>query len=313
MQPVISCSLGSITPVLFWALAPKGISSNAPFNLINCFYSIKLNLAEGLLFFSRKQLRYFSLQQEVHSISVEVGSFFGYLSRSAGCSANVSSFLKRRGIVVLLLPSGKFCFLANTCIGSRGRVSNSSFYLKKLYKAGQSRWLGRRPIVRGVAINSVDHPHGGRTNGGRPSVRPWGKLTKAQNKKSLLFVWFKVSIWYLFMYSSYSFLVQLDSREKALSKLSESQRTRLFFVIEEHFSTNAINSSTGSIKKVLLRKNQVSLLSVKVYRASVFITANCVGLPLSTYSGNAWKSILVKKGIVGFPLSFFVLGSCGFS
>jgi large subunit ribosomal protein L2 len=188
IQPVVSSSL-QVMPPLFWVLAPKGISNNAPFNLIRFFYSIKLNLAESLLFFSRKQLRYFVLQQEVHSISVVVGDFFGYFSRSAGCSAVISSFIKKGSrVAVLLLPSGKFCFLADTCVGSSGRVSNSSYYLKKLYKAGQKRWLGRRPIVRGVAINPVDHPHGGRTNGGRPSVSPWGKLTKVQNKKKLLFL-----------------------------------------------------------------------------------------------------------------------------
>jgi ribosomal protein L2 len=60
--------------------------------------------------------------------------------------------------------------------------SNPNHGARKLRKAGQSRWLGRRPIVRGVAMNPVDHPHGGgegRTKGGRPSVSPWGKPTKA--------------------------------------------------------------------------------------------------------------------------------------
>lgn len=185
IQPVVTAS-PQVLP-LFWALAPKGISSKAPFNLVSCFYSIKINLAENLLFFSRKQLHYFSLQQEVHSISVLVGNFVGFFSRSAGCSAIVNSFLKSSNVVVLLLPSGKSCFLSNSCVGSSGRVSNSEHYLKQLYKAGQRRWLGRRPIVRGVAINPVDHPHGGRTNGGRPSVSPWGKLTKVQKKKKLLF------------------------------------------------------------------------------------------------------------------------------
>jgi large subunit ribosomal protein L2 len=185
IQPVVTVSV-QVLP-LFWVLSPKGISRKAPFNLISCFYSIKINLAENLLFFSRKQLFYFALQQEVHSVSVFVGSLIGLFSRSAGCSASVNSFISNRNVVVLVLPSGKFCFLSNTCVGSRGRVSNSKHHLKQLYKAGQRRWFGRRPIVRGVAINPVDHPHGGRTNGGRPSVSPWGKLTKVQKKKKLLF------------------------------------------------------------------------------------------------------------------------------
>ena len=185
MQPVVSC-FGYELPI-FWLLSTKGIRSKVPFNLISCFYSIKFNLAESLLFFSRKELQYFVLQQEVHSISVSIGNFVGHFSRSAGCSAKIISFVKVSRVVVLTLPSGKSCFITNRCVGSRGRVSNSKHHLKKLYKAGQSCWLGRRPTVRGVAINPVDHPHGGRTNGGRPSVSPWGKLTKVQKKRSCRF------------------------------------------------------------------------------------------------------------------------------
>ena len=253
-----------------------------------------------MFFFSRKQLCYFALQQEVHSVSVLVGSLVGCFSLSAGCSACVSSFIKSRHVVVLILPSGKFCFLSSTCVGSSGRVSNSKHYLKQLYKAGQRRWLGRRPIVRGVAINPVDHPHGGRTNGGRPSVRPWGKLTKVQKKKKLL----------LFMYSTYSFLFQLDVRKKSLLKLSEPQRVRLFFVISEHFSLLSNRRQfISSANSGLLSQTQLGLLSVKVHRASVYITLDCVGLPLSVYSGNSWKAVLVKKAIVGYPLRFFVLAT----
>ena len=65
--------------------------------------------------------------------------------------------------------------------GSFGKVGNEKFYLNKLTKAGNRRWLGFRPQVRGVAINPVDHPHGGgegKSSGGRPSVSPWGWLTK---------------------------------------------------------------------------------------------------------------------------------------
>jgi large subunit ribosomal protein L2 len=170
---------------LFWVLAPKGMSRKAPFNSIRFFYRLKLDLAESLLFFVRKELRYFVLQQEIHSVSISINSFLGIFVRSAGCSALISSFIQKSKIVILLLPSGIHSFIANSCVGTRGRVSNSKHYLKKLYKAGQRRWLGRRPIVRGVAINPVDHPHGGRTNGGRPSVRPWGKLAKA--KQTVLF------------------------------------------------------------------------------------------------------------------------------
>jgi len=67
-----------------------------------------------------------------------------------------------------------------------GRVSNVNHKLKKLKKAGQNRWKGWRPSVRGVAMNPVDHPHGGgegKTSGGRPSVSAWGRLTKGFKTK----------------------------------------------------------------------------------------------------------------------------------
>ena len=64
-----------------------------------------------------------------------------------------------------------------------GSLSNSEHKLISLGKAGRSRWLNKRPSVRGVAMNPIDHPHGGgegKTSGGRPSVTPWGKITKGQ-------------------------------------------------------------------------------------------------------------------------------------
>jgi large subunit ribosomal protein L2 len=61
-----------------------------------------------------------------------------------------------------------------------GLISNPLKRQVVIGKAGRSRWLNKRPVVRGVAMNPIDHPHGGKTSGGRPSVTPWGKLTKGQ-------------------------------------------------------------------------------------------------------------------------------------
>ena len=90
---------------------------------------------------------------------------------------------------VIRLPSGVTKQLDMRCCATIGAVSNTSngTTATKKTKAGQNRWLGRRPVVRGVAMNPVDHPHGGgegRTKGGRPSVSPWGKLTKGGFKTS---------------------------------------------------------------------------------------------------------------------------------
>ncbi len=70
--------------------------------------------------------------------------------------------------------------ISNESYVSIGSVSNEKHNLIVKGKAGRNRNLGRRPIVRGIAMNPVDHPHGGRTNGGRPSVTPWGLPTKGK-------------------------------------------------------------------------------------------------------------------------------------
>jgi large subunit ribosomal protein L2 len=85
---------------------------------------------------------------------------------------------KYKNFVKLKLPSGKIVELENKCFATLGSVSNPNHSLCILGKAGKKRYKSKRSIVRGVAMNPVDHPHGGRTNGGRPSVSPWGKLTK---------------------------------------------------------------------------------------------------------------------------------------
>lgn len=94
---------------------------------------------------------------------------------------------KTHGYAGLSLPSGQVIFADLEVKVTLGRVSNIGHKLKKLYKAGQNRWKGWRPHVRGVAMNPVDHPHGGgegKTSGGRPSVSIWGKLTKGVKTKS---------------------------------------------------------------------------------------------------------------------------------
>jgi ribosomal protein L2 len=114
----------------------------------------------------------------VHDIECHPGQG-GKLVRVAGTYAKV---VKEPGTqCVLCLPSGAEITVDSRCHATIGVVSNPSHGTHKLRKAGQSRWLGRRPVVRGVAMNPVDHPHGGgegRTKGGRPSVSPWGNPLK---------------------------------------------------------------------------------------------------------------------------------------
>ncbi|MDT8298899.1 MAG: 50S ribosomal protein L2, partial [Spirochaetaceae bacterium] len=88
---------------------------------------------------------------------------------------------KEGDYVTLKLSSGEMRMVHKTCIATVGEVGNEDHMNVKIGKAGRSRWMGKRPKVRGVVMNPVDHPHGGgegRTSGGRHPVTPWGKPTK---------------------------------------------------------------------------------------------------------------------------------------
>lgn len=126
------------------------------------------------------------LGTSVHNIEARPGQG-GQFVRSAGTFAQLIQ--KRDKRCVVRLPSGILKELDSKCRATIGVVSNSLHNTHKLTKAGQNRWLGRRPTVRGVAMNPIDHPHGGGEGrsgcGGRPSVSPWGKLTKGGFKTVL--------------------------------------------------------------------------------------------------------------------------------
>lgn len=115
----------------------------------------------------------------VHNVEMRPGGG-GQLCRAAGTSAVL---IKKGddGYATLRLASGETRLLRAECTATVGVVGNKEHHNRKLGKAGASRHLGRRPSVRGVAMNPVDHPHGGgegKTSGGRPSVTPWGWPTK---------------------------------------------------------------------------------------------------------------------------------------
>ncbi|GIX06221.1 MAG: 50S ribosomal protein L2 [Candidatus Poribacteria bacterium] len=114
----------------------------------------------------------------VHNIELVPGAG-GQLCRAAGTSAQL---MAREGkYATLLLPSGELRNVLSRCMATIGQVGNVEHENIVIGKAGRSRWLGRRPKVRGAAMNPVDHPHGGgegKAPRGRHPVSPWGKLTK---------------------------------------------------------------------------------------------------------------------------------------
>lgn len=152
-----------------YILAPQGLkvndevvsSEDAPIKPGNCL-SLR-NIPEGAV---------------IHAVELTPGKGAQF-ARSAGSSAQV---LGKEGMYVLLrLRSGEVRKVLIDCRASIGSVSNSEHNLRSLGKAGAKRWRGIRPTVRGVAMNPVDHPHGGgegKTSGGRHPVSPWGQATK---------------------------------------------------------------------------------------------------------------------------------------
>lgn len=137
-------------------------------------------------------LRDMPLGMTIHNIELSPGKG-GQLARSAGASAQL---MAREGkYAQLRLASGEMRLVLVTCRATIGQVGNADHENISVGKAGRSRWLGRRPRVRGVAMNPVDHPHGGgegKTSGGRHPVTPWGVPTKGyktrRNKRTDKFI-----------------------------------------------------------------------------------------------------------------------------
>ena len=129
---------------------------------------------------------------DIHNIELSPNGG-GKLVRSAGSSAQISGIDENYCIVKL--GSGEIRKVINTARATIGSVSNSDHQNIKIGKAGRNRWKGKRPSVRGVAMNPVDHPHGGgegKTSGGRSPVSPWGQSAKGlktrRNKKTNKFI-----------------------------------------------------------------------------------------------------------------------------
>ena len=163
-----------------YILSPVGVKvgdsivsgENAPLKVGNCL-PLK-NIPAGL---------------NVHNIELIPGKG-GQMVRSAGASAQIMAH--DGGMCTLKLPSSEIRMVRDTCMATIGQVGNRIHEQIVSGKAGRTRWLGRRPKVRGVAMNPVDHPMGGgegKSSGGRHPTTPWGKPTKGyktrkKNKKS---------------------------------------------------------------------------------------------------------------------------------
>ncbi len=129
-------------------------------------------------------LRSIPLGTVIHNIELKIGKG-AQLARSAGTFAQLMS--KEGKYSQVKLPSGEVRLVLQDCYATIGQVGNTDHENINIGKAGRSRWLGKRPKVRGVAMNPVDHPHGGgegRTSGGRHPVTPWGIPTKGYKTRT---------------------------------------------------------------------------------------------------------------------------------
>jgi large subunit ribosomal protein L2 len=117
----------------------------------------------------------------VHNVETKPGAG-GSLARSAGAYVLVAG--RDGGYVIIKMKSGETRMVPASCMASIGAVSNPDHLNEVVGKAGRTRWSGKRPVSRGIARNPVDHPNGGRTNGGKHWATPWGKPTKGKKTRT---------------------------------------------------------------------------------------------------------------------------------
>lgn len=158
-----------------YIIAPKGVQAgaaimsgeHAPIKAGNCL-----------------PLQNIPLGATIHCIELKPGKG-AQLIRSAGSSAQLAA--KEGEYVLIRMRSGEIRKILSNCRACIGEVSNPEHNLRSIGKAGANRWRGRKPSVRGVAMNPVDHPHGGgegKTSGGRHPVTPWGRPTKGYKTRN---------------------------------------------------------------------------------------------------------------------------------
>ena len=158
-----------------YILAPKGIAVGAP---------IASGEDSPIKPGSALSLKSIPVGTVIHNIEMKPGKG-GQLVRSAGGSAQLAA--REGAYATIRLRSGEMRKIHIDCRATVGEVGHGEHNLRKLGKAGAKRWRGVRPTVRGVAMNPVDHPHGGgegRTSGGRHPVSPWGTPTKGYKTRS---------------------------------------------------------------------------------------------------------------------------------
>jgi len=166
-----------------YILAPNGLAQGA---------TVIAGDGADILVGNALPLKNVPLGTMIHNIELKKGKG-AQMARSAGTAAQLLA--KEGGYAQIKLPSGETRMVHLDCYATIGQVGNLDHENISIGKAGRSRWLGKRPTVRGVAMNPIDHPHGGgegKTSGGRNPVSPWGLPTKGyktrNNKRTQRFI-----------------------------------------------------------------------------------------------------------------------------
>nr|YP_010455059.1 50S ribosomal protein L2 [Vischeria punctata]UUA03895.1 50S ribosomal protein L2 [Vischeria punctata] len=165
-----------ITKNFYYILAPKNLNKGS---FIVSGPKAQIRLGNALPFYK------IPVGMLIHNVSKKI-MYKGQYARSAGSYSQLIQ--KTKDYARIRLSSGEQRLIPIKALASLGIVSNQNVKLETIGKAGRSRWKNRRPRVRGVAMNPIDHPHGGgegKTSGGRPSVTPWGKPTKGSKTSRL--------------------------------------------------------------------------------------------------------------------------------
>ena len=158
-----------------YILSPDGLTAGA---------TVVAGEGADILVGNALPLRNVPLGTMIHNIELKKGKG-GQLARAAGVAAQLLA--KEAGYAQIKVPSGEVRMVHLDCYATIGQVGNLDHENISIGKAGRSRWLGKRPTVRGVAMNPIDHPHGGgegKTSGGRHPVSPWGMPTKGYKTRN---------------------------------------------------------------------------------------------------------------------------------
>jgi large subunit ribosomal protein L2 len=166
-----------------YILAPDGLAVGS---------SVVAGEVADILIGNALPLKNIPLGTMIHNIEMKKGKG-GQMARAAGAAAQLVA--KEGGYAQIKMPSGETRMIGLDCYATIGQVGNLNYENVSIGKAGRTRWLGKRPTVRGVAMNPIDHPHGGgegKTSGGRNPVSPWGRPTKGyktrNNKRTQRFI-----------------------------------------------------------------------------------------------------------------------------